>query len=118
ANRDPAVFEDPARLHVTRAPKRHVAFGHGLHFCLGAPLARLEGQIAIGSLLSRFPDLALALPAAEYRYHRTGSIVRGLVPLPGRVWLRFGPGRSRSLAIARAPVAVHDRLGLTRSGST
>lgn len=85
ANRDPAVFEDPARLHVTRAPKRHVAFGHGLHFCLGAPLARLEGQIAIGSLLSRFPDLALALPAAEYRYHRTGSIVRGLVSLPVRV---------------------------------
>ena len=79
------MFEDPARLDVTRAPKRHVAFGHGLHFCLGAPLARLEGQIAIGSLLRRFPDLALALPATEYRHHRTGSIVRGLVSLPVRV---------------------------------
>ncbi|QKW38256.1 cytochrome P450 [Actinomadura sp. NAK00032] len=85
ADRDPAVFDDPDRLDVTRAPKRHVAFGHGLHFCLGAPLARLEGQIAIGGLLDRFPDLALAVPADDLRHHRTGSIVRGLVALPVRV---------------------------------
>ncbi|WP_141577741.1 cytochrome P450 [Actinomadura sp. WMMA1423] len=85
ADRDPAVFEKPDRLDVTRAPKGHVAFGHGPHFCLGAPLARLEGQIAIGGLLERFPDLALAVPAAELRHHRTGSIVRGLVSLPVRV---------------------------------
>lgn len=69
---------------MTRAPKRHVAFGHGLH-CLGAPLARLEGQIAIGSLLTRFPNLTLAVPPADLRHHRTGSIVRGLVALPIRV---------------------------------
>jgi cytochrome P450 len=85
ADRDPAVFKDPERLDVTRAPKGHVAFGHGPHFCLGAPLARLEGQIAIGGLLDRFPDLALAVPAGELRHHRTGSIVRGLVSLPVRV---------------------------------
>ncbi|WP_021596950.1 cytochrome P450 family protein [Actinomadura welshii] len=85
ADRDPAVFEAPDRLDVTRAPKRHVAFGHGIHFCLGAPLARLEGQIAIGGLLDRFPGLALAVPAADLRHHRTGSIVRGLVSLPVRV---------------------------------
>jgi cytochrome P450 len=85
ADRDPAVFKDPERLDVARAPKGHVAFGHGPHFCLGAPLARLEGQIAIGSLLDRFPDLALAVPAGELRHHRTGSIVRGLVSLPVRV---------------------------------
>ncbi|TDD75650.1 cytochrome P450 [Actinomadura darangshiensis] len=85
ADRDPAVFDDPERLDVTRAPKGHVAFGHGLHFCLGAPLARLEGQIAIGALLDRFADLALAVPATELRHHRTGSIVRGLVSLPVRV---------------------------------
>ncbi|MFE9105160.1 cytochrome P450 family protein [Actinomadura geliboluensis] len=85
ADRDPAVFDDPDRLDVTRAPKRHVAFGHGLHFCLGAPLARLEGQIAIGGLLDRFPGLALAVPPADLRHHRTGSIVRGLVALPVRV---------------------------------
>ncbi|SFQ35123.1 Cytochrome P450 [Actinomadura madurae] len=85
ADRDPAVFEAPDRLDVTRAPKRHVAFGHGIHFCLGAPLARLEGQIAIGGLLDRFPGLALAVPPADLRHHRTGSIVRGLVSLPVRV---------------------------------
>lgn len=82
ADRDPAVFDDPDRLDVTRAPKRHVAFGHGIHFCLGAPLARLEGQIAIGGLLARFPDLALAVPPGDLRHHRTGSIVRGLTTLP------------------------------------
>ncbi|MEU5987352.1 cytochrome P450 [Spirillospora sp. NPDC047418] len=85
ADRDPAAFDDPDRLDVTRAPKRHVAFGHGLHFCLGAPLACLEGQIAIGGLLARFPDLALAVPPADLRHHRTGSIVRGLTTLPVRV---------------------------------
>ncbi|MCP9948084.1 cytochrome P450 family protein [Actinomadura madurae] len=85
ADRDPAVFEAPDRLDVTRAPKRHVAFGHGIHFCLGAPLARLEGRIAIGGLLDRFPGLALAVPPADLRHHRTGSIVRGLVSLPVRV---------------------------------
>jgi cytochrome P450 len=85
ADRDPAVFDDPDRLDVTRAPKRHVAFGHGIHFCLGAPLARLEGQVAIGGLLERFPGLALAVPDADLRHHRTGSIVRGLVALPVRI---------------------------------
>ncbi|MFB4306822.1 cytochrome P450 [Actinomadura sp. GTD37] len=85
ADRDPAAFEAPDRLDVTRAPRRHVAFGHGLHFCLGAPLARLEGQIAIGGLLDRFPGLALAVPPADLRHHRTGSIVRGLKALPVRV---------------------------------
>ena len=85
ADRDPAVFASPDRLDVTRAPKRHVAFGHGLHFCLGAPLARLEGQVAIGTLLDRFPGLALAVPAEDLRHHRTGSIIRGLRSLPVRV---------------------------------
>ncbi|QFG26244.1 cytochrome P450 [Actinomadura sp. WMMB 499] len=85
AGRDPAVFDAPDRLDVTRAPNRHVAFGHGPHFCLGAPLARLEGQVAIGALLARFPDLALAVPPSELRRHRQGSIVRGLVTLPVRL---------------------------------
>ncbi|MFI0355254.1 cytochrome P450 [Actinomadura sp. 9N407] len=85
AGRDPGAFDGPDDLDVTRTPNRHVAFGHGLHFCLGAPLARLEGQIAIGGLLDRFPDLALAVPATDLRHHPTGSIVRGLVSLPVRV---------------------------------
>ncbi|WP_262403445.1 cytochrome P450 [Actinomadura sp. CNU-125] len=85
AGHDPAVFDDPGKLDVARTPNRHVAFGHGVHFCLGAPLARLEGQVAIGALLARFPGLALAVPPTELRRHREGSIVRGLVNLPVRL---------------------------------
>jgi cytochrome P450 len=60
ANHDPAQFPDPERLDVRRSPNNHVAFGRGIHFCLGAPLARLEGQIATAALVRRFPNLALA----------------------------------------------------------
>jgi cytochrome P450 len=61
-NRDPAQFEDPDRLDVTRSDVRHLSFSHGLHHCLGAGLARLEGALAIGALATRFPDLRLAGP--------------------------------------------------------
>lgn len=62
ANRDPEQFADPDRLDVTRPDVRHLAFGHGLHFCLGAQLARLEGALALEALLTRFPVLRLAGP--------------------------------------------------------
>ena len=79
ADRDPAHFPDPDRLDLTRADNRHVAFGMGIHFCLGAPLARLEGQLAINTLVRRFPKLWLATDRVEYRQSLT---LRGLTSLP------------------------------------
>jgi cytochrome P450 len=60
ANRDPDQFTEPGRLDLARNPNRHLAFGHGVHVCLGAPLARIEAQVAIGELVRRFPGMRLA----------------------------------------------------------
>ena len=79
ADRDPAQFHDPDRLDIARSDNRHIAFGWGIHFCLGAPLARVEGQIAIGTLARRFPRLALATATPAYRESLT---LRGLRTLP------------------------------------
>jgi cytochrome P450 len=85
ANRDPGRFADPDRLDVGRADNHHIAFGHGIHFCLGAPLARLEGEIAFTSLLARFPALRPAVPLENIHWIYRLTL-RGLVALP--VWLR------------------------------
>ena len=79
ANRDPAHFPDPDRLDVARKENRHIAFGFGIHFCLGAPLARIEGQVAIGTLLRRMPALKLVSDKPEWR---ESSVLRGLKTLP------------------------------------
>jgi cytochrome P450 len=79
ADRDPAQFPDPDRLDIARADNRHIAFGMGIHFCLGAPLARMEGQIAINTLVKRLPKLAVATDRPEFRQSLT---LRGLKSLP------------------------------------
>lgn len=81
ANRDENHFAEPDRLDITRTPNRHLAFGQGIHYCLGAPLARLEGAIALNTLLARLPALQLAHPAHSLRW-RKGMVVRGPVALP------------------------------------
>ena len=70
-------------LNLTRDPNRHLAFGQGAHYCLGAPLARLEAQIAMPMLLERFPNLRLARPAEQLRW-RKSLVMRGLDVLPLR----------------------------------
>jgi cytochrome P450 len=83
ANHDPDVRENPESLDITRPPKSHLGFGHGPHFCLGAPLARLEARIAFTALLDRFPQLQLAVPRETLRWsHGDGLVLRGLDALP------------------------------------
>jgi cytochrome P450 PksS len=81
ANRDPAYFENPDSLDVGRTPNRHLSFGQGVHYCLGAPLARLEGQIAIATMLRRAPALRLDVSPEQLAW-RGGIILRGLKALP------------------------------------
>lgn len=81
ADRDPAKFGRPDVLDLGRRDNQHLGYGHGIHYCLGAPLARLEGQIALGTLFRRLPDLQLAVEPNELRW-RGGLIMRGLRDLP------------------------------------
>jgi cytochrome P450 len=81
ANRDPARVANPAELDISRAEHSHLAFGHGIHHCLGAPLARLEGQIALQTLLSRFPRLRLAVPPHELTW-QPSLLLHSLTTLP------------------------------------
>jgi cytochrome P450 len=89
ADRDPDRFAGPDVLDLTRRDNPHLGFGHGIHYCIGAPLARLEGRAALGTLLSRLPDLALATEPSQLR-RRGGLIMRGLRELP----VEFTPVRS------------------------
>jgi cytochrome P450 len=95
ANRDERQFERPDELNLTREPNRHLAFGLGVHYCLGAPLARLEGQIAINTLLRRLPELRLARPLNDLR-RRPGLVLHGLEALP--------------VAFAKRPIAIMQQV--------
>ncbi|PTL81458.1 cytochrome P450 [Vitiosangium sp. GDMCC 1.1324] len=81
ADHDPEQFPEPEKFDITREPNRHIAFGFGIHFCLGAPLARLEATIAINLLLERMPRLRFWMDPAELRW-RDGILVNGLQRLP------------------------------------
>jgi cytochrome P450 len=81
ANRDETVFENPDILDIEREPNKHLSFGHGIHYCLGAALARLEAQIAISTLLERMPKMRLKGPPESLRWRRS-LILRGLAALP------------------------------------
>ncbi|GAA2681631.1 MULTISPECIES: cytochrome P450 [Actinosynnema] len=82
ANRDPAVFEDPDRLDITRKPNRHLSFGYSVHFCPGAPLSRVEGDVAFTTLLRRLPGLRLAVPDDQVPWRYDNSASRGVERLP------------------------------------
>jgi len=84
ANRDPARFPDPDRLDLRRDTSGQLAFGHGVHYCRGASLARAEAEVALGALLARFPALTLAVPPEELRW-RPDSLMHGLETLPVRL---------------------------------
>ncbi|MFJ5226962.1 cytochrome P450 [Streptomyces sp. NPDC088400] len=83
ADRDPERFTEPDTLDLARRDNQHLGYGHGIHYCLGAPLARLEGQTALATLLTRLPDVRLAEDPADLRW-RGGLIMRGLRTLPVR----------------------------------
>jgi cytochrome P450 len=84
ANHDPERFPNPEVFDISRDPNRHVAFGTGIHACLGATLARLEAEVAFAKLLGRFPELELAAPRHELAW-RDGTFMRALTALPVRV---------------------------------
>ena len=79
ANRDPAQFLQPDVLDLTRSENHHIPFGYGIHYCLGAALARAQGQIAINRILQRLPDLKLGTDTLEWR---KSVVLRGLKSLP------------------------------------
>ncbi|OEU94859.1 cytochrome [Streptomyces oceani] len=84
ANRDEAQFPDGDELDITRETGGHLAFGHGIHYCVGAPLARLEAEIAFGRLLERFPEIRLDVDESELSW-KPGTVLRALSGLPVRV---------------------------------
>src|SRR5699024_11260086 len=81
ANHYPNQFDDPEIFNITKKKSRHLTFGTGIHTCLGAPLARMEGEIAINSLLNRYPDCKLKVDMDDLDW-RPGMVVRGVKELP------------------------------------
>jgi cytochrome P450 len=91
AHRDSAKYPDPERLDLTRRPNGVLGSGHGTHYCIGAPLAKIQSEVALTKLLTRYPDLRLAADPADLKWENN-TLLRGLIELP--VWLtpRDGTG--------------------------
>ena len=83
ANHDSGQFDQPDQLDIARTPNAHLAFGHGIHYCIGAPLARLEAEIALGCLLARFENISLDNTVTLQ--YRNSTLMRGLKTLPVRL---------------------------------
>ena len=95
ANMDPAANPQPERLDLQRKPNRHIAFGTGIHFCLGHQLARIEGRCALKSLFRRWPDLALAVDPSEIKWRKRPGL-RAIDRLPVvAAWEARAPGGAR-----------------------
>lgn len=113
ANTDPDHFADPDRLDLGREPggqvsSGHVSFGHGAHYCLGAPLARMQARVAFGALLEHFPGLSLAAAPEDLRW-RPGSLMHGLEALPVRVaGSAPGPVRGRGTPYKRTALTSRE----------
>jgi cytochrome P450 len=102
ANRDPDRYRDAESFDITRGDNGHLAFGHGIHHCLGARLARLEGTIAFAALLGRYPAMRLAVPRSALRWnHGDGLVLRGLTELPVVLGapVRVGSGATQREAV-------------------
>jgi cytochrome P450 len=82
ANRDPAQFPNPDTFDITRDPNRHLAFGNGIHYCVGAPLARLEGAIAINTLLQHLPNIHIEPGVVEKLQWNDSILLHGMKALP------------------------------------
>ena len=90
ANMDPGANDHPGRLDLERRPNRHIAFGTGIHFCLGHQLARIEGKCALRALLTRWPGLELAVDPAAIRWRKRPGLraIASLPVAPGTGWAR------------------------------
>lgn len=100
ANYDEEVFEKPMKLMIDREPNRHLAFGGGPHYCLGAPLARLEAQIAMTAIVNELPNLKLAVPRSSVRY-KPSQLLRSIEQLP----IRCSPAKVRTYTSSSEAVA-------------
>ncbi|WP_369384598.1 cytochrome P450 [Halalkalibacter hemicellulosilyticus] len=85
ADHDPTKFDNPSNLDITREKSPHLAFGKGIHYCLGAPLAKLEGEIALQVLLEEYPNLSLATDLSHLQW-RESFIIRGLKNFPIKLY--------------------------------